>query len=289
MLGFSPRKGRRRTPFQVALNNVIDRTRPAITELLKLSLAVAAFGAALWGLDQAQSQQFRQPEYRQYVSFELIDAPAGVAGLVEQELAEFRDRDWIDSALCEQVARRLAGCPWVETVKRVSKAEPGLIYVQCDYRRPQALVQRGEYFYVVDEYGVRLPGVYGYQPGWILVQGVSRAAPDPGETWPGNDIAAGLRLAGMILEQSYAGQVVAVSVHNYGGREDPYRSHIELVTDSDGNRILWGSAPGEELEENSADQKLRILAENFRRHGRIDAHQPRIDISVYPSRFLIPA
>ncbi len=93
----------------------------------------------------------------------------------------------------------------------------------------------------------------------------------------------------MILDQPYAGQVVAVSMHNYRGREDPYRSHIELVTDSGGNRILWGSAPGEELEENSAEQKLRILAENFRRHGRIDAHEPRIDISVFPSRFLIPA
>jgi len=273
----------------VTLNNLIDRARPVITELLKLTAAAAAFGAVIWGLDRAQSQQFGQPEYRQYASFELIDAPAGVANLIKQELADFYDRDWIDDALCEQVARRLADSPWVETVKRVSKAEPGLIRVQCDYRRPQALIQHGEYFYMVDEYGVRLPGVYDYQPGWILVQGVSRAAPDPGETWLGNDIAAGLRLAGMILGQSYARQVVAVSVHNYGGREDPYRSHIELVTDSDGNRILWGSAPGEEIEENSAEQKLRILAENFRRHGRIDAHQPRIDISVYPSRFLIPA
>ncbi len=289
MLGFGPRRRRRRTPFQVALNNLLERTRPVIIELFKLSLAAAAFGAAIWGLDQAQSQQFRQPEYRQYVSFELIDAPAGVAARVEQKLAEFYDRDWIDSTLCEQVARRLADCPWVEAVKRVSKAEPGLIRVQCDYRRPQALVQHGEYFYMVDEYGVRLPGVYGYEPGWMLVQGVSSAAPDPGETWPGNDIAAGLRLASLILDQPYARQVVAVSMHNYQGREDPYRSHIELVTDSAGNRILWGSAPGEELEENSADQKLRILAENFRRHGRIDAHQPRIDISVFPSRYLIPA
>ena len=289
MLGFGPRRGSRRTPFQVALNSLIDRTRPAITEFLKLTAAAAAFGAAIWGLDHAQSQQFRQPEYRQYASFQLVDAPAGMAGLVEQELAEFDGRDWIDSALCEQVARRLADCPWVENVKRVSKAEPGLILVECEYRRPQALVQYGEYFYMVDEYSVRLPGVYGYEPGWMLVQGVSTAAPDPGETWLGNDVAAGLRLAGMILDQPYAGQVVSVSVYNYGGREDPYRSHIELVTDSSGNRILWGSAPGEELEENSADQKLRILAENFRRHGRIDAHEPRIDISVFPSRFLIPA
>ncbi len=290
MLGFGPRRRRRRTPFQVALNNLLERTRPVITELFKLSVAVAAFSAAIWGLDHAQSQQFQQPEYRQYASFELVDAPAGVAGLIEQELAEFYGRDWIDTALCEQVARRLADCPWVETVRRVSKAaEPGKIRVQCDYRKPQALVQHGEYIYMVDEYGVRLPDVYGYQPGWMLVQGVRSAAPDPGEKWPGRDIAAGLRLARMILEQPYARQVVAVSMDNYGGREDPYRSHVELVTDSGGNRILWGSAPGEELEENSADEKLRILAENFHRHGRIDAHEPRIDISVFPNRFLIPA
>ena len=290
MLRFGPRRRRRRTPFQMALNNLLDRTRPVINELLKLSLAAAVFGAAIWGLDHAQSQQFRLPEYHQYVSFDLIDASPGVTGLIQQELAEFQGRDWIDPVLCEQVARRLAACPWVETVIRVGKADqPGQIRVQCDYRRPQVLVQHGEYFYIVDEYGVRLPGVYPYQPEWMLVQGVSSAAPDPGETWPGEDIAAGLRLAGMILDQPFARQVVAVLMHNYGGREDPYRSHVELVTDSDGNRILWGSAPGDELEENSADQKLRILAENFRRHGRIDAHEPRIDISVFPSRFLIPA
>ncbi len=290
MLGFRPRRGRRRTPLQVALNNLIERIRPLITEFFKLTAATVAFGGAIWGLDHAQSQQFQQPQYRQYASFVLVDAPAGVAGLVQAALAEFEDRDWIDPTLCEQVAGRLADCPWVESVKRVSKSDkPGWIRVQCDYRRPLVLVQHGEYFYIVDEYGVRLPGVYGYEPGWILVQGVSSTAPDPGEAWPGDDIAAGLRLARMILDQPYAKQVVAVSIHNYGGREDSYRSHIELVTDSAGNRILWGSAPGEELEENSADQKLRILAENFRRHGRIDAHEPRIDISVFPSRFLIPA
>ena len=53
MLGRGPRRGRRRTPFQVATNNLLQRTRPVLTELLKLSVAVAAFGAALWGLDQA--------------------------------------------------------------------------------------------------------------------------------------------------------------------------------------------------------------------------------------------
>ena len=95
MLGIRPRRGRRRTPSQVALNNLLERTRPAITELFKLSLAAAAFGAAIWGLDHAQSQQFRLPEYQQSVSFKLIDAPPGVAGLIQQELAEFDGRDWI--------------------------------------------------------------------------------------------------------------------------------------------------------------------------------------------------
>ena len=164
---------------------------------------------------------------------------------------------------------------------------PGTIEIECEYRLPLVLIQVHEYFYMVDEYGVRLPGQYQYQPGWLLMQGVADPPPEEGNPWPGKDIAAGLTLARMILDQPYNGQITTLLLHNYGGRSDPYSSHVELVTDRAGCRVLWGSAPGEELEENTSKQKLHILSENYRLYGRIDANQPRIDISVFPDRFIV--
>ena len=288
MFEFNPQHGRRRQGAGRAADEFRARLLALGREGLKLALTLTVCTAAIWGLQRAQQNEFRNPEYHQQTQFVLADAPAGIADVVLDDLARLTQTSWIDNELCERAYERLSQSPWVRAVHHVGKAEPGVIRVACEYRRPIAMVQQHEYFYMVDEYGIRLPGQYDYQPGWLLIQGVQAALPEPGEIWPGADLAAGLRLAEMLLNQPYHYQVVAVLMHNHGGRVDPYHHHVELVTDRDGSRILWGSAPGEEQEENTAAHKLQILAENFRRHGRIDAHQPRIDISVFPDRYFIP-
>ncbi len=289
MLGLGPRKRRRRSTLQIAINSILERLVSVFTKCLKTATVVGLCAGAIWGLHKAQANKYRESEYWQGSRFELIDAPAGIGELILEDLAGLRQSHWTDEHLCERVYDRLARNVWIRWIHRISKAKPGVVRVDCEYRLPIAMIQNHEYFYLVDEYGVRLPGQYGYQPGWLLIQGVAEGLPQPGEMWPGDDIAAGVRLAKMILEQPYHDQVEALLLHNYQGRRDPYSAHIELVTDRDGNRILWGSAPGEELEENTAAQKLRILSQNYRQHGRIDANQPKIDISVFPDRFFIPA
>ena len=288
MFAFNRQQGHRRQANRRVADEFRSRFFTVTREGLKLALLLAVCATVVWGLQRAQQNEFRRPEYHRQTQFVIADAPAGLADVVLNDLTGLTQTSWIDDGLCERTYERLSQNAWVRSVRRVGKAEPGVIRVECEYRRPIAMVQQNEYFYMLDEYGIRLPGQYDYQPGWLLIQGVQAALPDPGEIWPGADLDAGLRLAGMLLDQPYHHQVVAVLMHNHAGRVDPYRHHVELVTDRDGSRILWGSAPGEEQEENSAAHKLRILAENFRQHGRIDAYQPRIDISVFPDRYVIP-
>lgn len=279
--------GRRR--FSSAPGKVLGKLMPFLAEIAKIAGMVGGCALVMWLLHQAQLREYREPKYHEPIRIQLANAPAGLDRLIRQDLADLAGWSWIDGRVCRSVHDRLAQSPWIQSIHRVTKPEPGLVRVKCEYRLPIALVQDREYFYMVDEYGVRLPGQHGYEPGWLLIQGVEGKLPNPGELWPGEDLAAGVRLANMIIVQPYRDQVSAVLVHNYGGRRDPYRSHVELLTRRDGHRILWGSAPGEELEENSTDQKLRILAANYQRYGTIDADQPTIDISVLPDRFLIPA
>lgn len=241
-----------------------------------------------WALNRSQQERLWASADQTPLSFVLPGVPGGMAELVLADLEELRDIPWANEDLCGLVWAQLDRSPWVQRVERVSTAEPGVIVARCTYRQPLALVQQQEYFFMVDEYGIRLPGQYGYQPGWLLIQGVEQGLPEAGQAWLGEDIAAGVRLVKLLLSKPYREQVVAVLLHNYGGRRDPAKCHVELVTDRDASRILWGSAPGEELEENTTAQKLNILSGNYREHGRIDAYHPKIDISVFPDRFVIP-
>ena len=52
-----------------------------------------------------------------------------------------------------------------------------------------------------------------------------------------------------------------------------------------GSLIVWGSAPGLEIEENSMGRKIQILERNFLTTGHIDAGYDCIDISAYSDRF----
>ena len=87
--------------------------------------------------------------------------------------------------------------------------------------------------------------------------------------------------------EPYAAQLTAVLVDNFRSPSRAGRCPIELATDRAGGRIRWGSAPGTELAENSVDEKLAILRENFRSTGRADAGHAVIDISLFPDRFTI--
>ncbi|MFQ5490807.1 MAG: cell division protein FtsQ/DivIB [Phycisphaerae bacterium] len=219
----------------------------------------------------------------------LVNVPDGLEKIVREHLAPVSRTGWTEQELCRRMADRLAESAWVRRVNSVRRLPIGVIEIRCAYRTPTAMVQSQDGFVLLDGEGVRLPGLYPYSSSFSLIQGVAGRAPEPGERWEAGDVEAGLSLWKLMSAEPFEDQVSAVLVHNYAGRENPEAAHIELATDRAGGRVIWGSAPGEEIEENSAAQKMAILRHNHRLHGRIDAGRPVIDVSTFPDRFTTPA
>jgi hypothetical protein len=222
----------------------------------------------------------------------FVDLPEQLTELALDDLtaavSDVLAREWIDDRICRDIATRLEGVGWLETVEFVRRTGDGRFEVSCRYRIPAALVQQDGEFLLVDRDGVRLPGTYLYTPTWKVVQGVGTRASSPGQKWEAADLEAGLAVVAALEREAFGHQVTGVLVDNFDGRRDARKSHIELATDRAGGRIRWGSAVGAELEENSLEQKMAILRENYRQTGRLDANHPVIDISVFRDRFTIP-
>jgi hypothetical protein len=222
----------------------------------------------------------------------VVDVPEVLRGVADSELHEallpLLDFDWTDDRLCREMAALAGTVGWVRDVVAVKRTYDACFEVRCTYRLPFALVQQAGQFILVDREGVRLPGTYLYDDRLMLVQGVEGDIPDFGEAWEGQDLQAALKLIAIIEREPFANQISAVLVGNYGGRCDKRKAHVELATDRAGGRIRWGSAPGEEIEENSVGQKLAILRANYQRSGRIDENHPVIDISTYANRYTVP-
>lgn len=260
----------------------------AIT-LTVVAVALAA-GVAVNRLEAQVTRQIHERIDSPRVAF--LDLPESLAELaladLRQSIADLLIPNWTDERLCEAIALRLANVGWVAKVRFVRRTADARFEVSADYRHPLGLVHHDGKFFLVDRAGVRLPGIYRYDPRWKLIDGIRHSPAAPGEAWKGNDLQAGLAIIAALHSRPFDSQITAVLVDNFAGRIDPAQSHVELATDRAGGRIRWGSAPGSEIEENSLDQKLAILQANFARTGRVDAHHPVIDISTFPDRFTIP-
>jgi hypothetical protein len=262
---------------------------PYASGALRLTLGLSILTAAALGLDAAESELHARKDLPTEVTFELIGVPRHLDAALQAELATLRNRAWLDETLCQDVHRHLAASAWIRTVRRIGKGDPGVVYVDCEYRHPIALVEapEREYYCLIDEWGVRLPGTYRLDPAWLVISGIEALPPAAGRSWSGEDVTIALELGKLLRMQSYGAQVGIIDVLNHDGRHNPRTSHIVLKTSDHAATILWGSAPGQEFEENTVAEKLRILSANHEEHGRIDGHHSVIDISVFPDRFIV--
>lgn len=257
-------------------------------------LGAAAVGFGGWtGLQQLDAHVDRLLlKSRPDPIVEFVDLPAALHGLanydLHQSLFDVLGRDWVEDRICADIAARLATVGWVAKVHHVRRTGGGHFLISCRYRNPAAMVMVGDNGYLVDDLGVRLPGLYVLHPGWRRIDGVAGPIPQVAQRWAGDDVPVAISVLEKIAAEPFANQIVGVSVANLGGRLDPRASHVELLTDRPRGRIQWGSAPGFELEENAVPQKLALLRENFRRTGRADAQHAVIDVSTYPDRFTVP-
>ncbi|HRR86632.1 MAG TPA: hypothetical protein P5316_16595 [Phycisphaerae bacterium] len=192
-----------------------------------------------------------------------------------------------DESLLQNIARQLLDSGWVSQVRRVVYTPDGTIRITCDCRRPIAMLLteqpgNGRPIYVpVDKHGYRLPETYVDISGcgaWIQILGVKAKPPEVGRPFEADDAKAGIKLAALIFQQSFHSQVAAVDVTNHRGRVNKAKSHILIHPRAKKSEAFhWGSAIGEEIEEPSASEKLRMLAKCF----APGSPQASIDLSVY--------
>ncbi|UCG33475.1 MAG: hypothetical protein JSU68_02345 [Phycisphaerales bacterium] len=263
--------------------------------LLHLAGVVAVVAGIMFGLSALKERVYALPEYDMPVTVRLVDAPSWLnQEQLDEMLWGLEPMRFLDERATRGVAAHLEGSGWIERVVRAERCRGGEIKAHCTFRQPLAVVQQGGQFMLVNERGVRLPGVYSDPGEFVIVQGVGEPAPPVGEVWEGADLEAGLRLVKLLVGEPFCGQVGAVSVHNHGGRESAKEAHLALLTRPGGprgvwGRVLWGSGPGEEIEEPTASEKIRLLRANYQQCGRIDAGAAWIDVSISPGEYRKPA
>jgi hypothetical protein len=256
--------------------------------VIGLTLVTVLVGV-LVGLYRLERVALQHARFQPPADLNLIDAPVGIRNDLLADLEPVHGVSWGEPSLVREIGIILQANPWVQQVRSVRKYGNGRIDIDCQYRHPVALIRYDQALYLVSEDRVRLPGRYAYDPALLVVEGVAVPPPAPGQVWEAPDLDAGLAVVERLEPEVFADQITGVLVENYGGRMNNEAGHIRLITDRTGGSIIWGSAPGEELEENTVAEKIAILRENYRRFGRIDANRQTIDVSIHPTRFTTPA
>lgn len=216
----------------------------------------------------------------------LVDAPQWMPGPVVDGLratvAATVDPNPFDGASLEAAAQQLQQSPWIERVYRVHRQPAGRIDIIASYRRPIALIEAADGCHLVDVRGTVLPLVYPPNKaralGLPIIHGVAQAPLRAGEQWPGGDVRAGLRLGLLVSMQSWANQVQAIDVSNYGGRLTAGKAHLSLLT-ADG-AVRWGRAPGDEqFYEPPAATKLAHIDLLIRKFASLTPGRQDVDVS----------
>jgi hypothetical protein len=200
-----------------------------------------------------------------------------------------------DRQLLADTANALASNPWIKRVNQVRRAygqRPGdTLEIDCDYRAPAGLVKWGQYYWLVDAQGVKLPEQYTMAelPKIVLgadgkinvrvIDGVSHAPCESGRIWQGDDLAGGLEMGRLLAAQDWADQIRVIDVSNFAGRRDSREAQIILVTRFD-TQLRWGRLPSAKdgFIEAAAGQKLAAIEAIYRKDSRVDANQPWIDV-----------
>jgi cell division septal protein FtsQ len=218
--------------------------------------------------------------------------------LAEQIVASVQPatgRSAFDQKMLVAVYEILKTNPWIRQVTQVRRAygkAPGdTIEVDCEYRAPIALVRWGDYYSLVDAEGVKLPEqftaaqvkkiMFG-QDGHVnirVIEGVKHAPPPPGIHWPGEDLAAGLEMVGLLYGKPYAEEILNVSVHNYAGRLDDKEAWLVLMT-RDGTEVRWGrpKSASDGFIEVKWFQKLDYMQRIVEKYHRADAGHAAVDL-----------
>src|SRR5687768_4007855 len=210
-----------------------------------------------------------------------------------------------DHQMLVDVTNALRGNPWIRKVRSVRRAygkAPGdTLEIDCDYRAPVALVHWGDYFWLVDGDGVKLPEQFTAKqvPRIIVgqdrrinirvIEGVKQPPPESGRKWTGDDLASGLDMVKLLFGRPFVEEVIAVNVANFDGRVDQKEAQLVLVTKY-GTEVRWGDpvAARNSFEVTPA-QKLENMRRVVEMTKRIDGNKRWIDVRFLDDAVTFPS
>jgi len=235
-----------------------------------------------------------------------------------------------DPNLTRKVYHAAKADPWVRRVTRVVRRpsdDPNvaIVELQAEFRKPIACIQTPNGPRFLDADGIHLPtdqvprwaarfrhadgtvrqvcfvsdrdvppGARARPIHYIKISGVKAGPPEFGHTWPGEDLAAGIRLAALVAGRPYANQIAVADVRNYAGRMlkqgEPHLRYFAQVGRGNTTEIRFGRFPEPGGDHNvRTERKLSYIDAYVGRHnGRlaglhsyIDLRFDELHVSVY--------
>jgi hypothetical protein len=216
----------------------------------------------------------------------LVNRPDWMSDFLADEIIKTTEPIGLHSSFNQQLlvdtAKSLESNPWIKHVNQVRRvfgeSAGDTLQIDCEYRAPAALVKWGDFYWLVDSQGIKLPEQYdsGLLPRILLgsdgktnlriIDGVSHGPSEAGRVWPGQDA-------------DWADQIRDIDVSNFGGRRDGREAQIVLVTRF-GTQLRWGRPPSakDAFIEVPAPQKLSAIEDIYLRAKRVDDNQPWLDL-----------
>jgi hypothetical protein len=268
--------------------------------VLAALVVVVSLGAVVIGLKYLESYVNRLPVFTSSEVKACLDSrPEWMSESLAKEvlIESFKTihdqliqmhREGKDADMPRILAKQLSKNAWVDKVLWVRRGFGGQMVINCEFREPAALVNMTDWCYLIDGSGFLLPGKYKYEAlsdcGMMEIHGCVGPIPAAGQMWTGEDLQAGLKLAILLASVPFREQVKSVDVSNFKGRHENAACWITLLTDR-GTNIRWGKPIGEERGlENTAAQKLALLAGIYQVHGHISMGKVYVDVRRSPTQ-----
>jgi len=183
--------------------------------------------------------------------------------------------DALDPSGLRDVVTELAASGWFVGMPVAKRDGEGRIAIEAEWRTPAAVVRVGGVDHLVS-WGV-MPMPVRYDAGASsqpVILGAPGLTPERySQPWPSDAVAAAIELLRVLVVAGFRDQVFGIDVDRFGERE-----LLEIVTPS-GNRVVWGSPPGEfRPGEATQAEKLERLERLRERYGSIDAGQDGLKI-----------
>jgi len=182
-----------------------------------------------------------------------------------------------DGASLEKARELLASTGWFSDGPRLARRPGGVIEVRGTWRQPAAAVEVAGEAHVVAHDGRRLPLSYsaGETGELRFIRGAWGDTPDPGEEWGGDDVEKSIALLRELRKSEAWPGVAGVDASGF------VRTRVLSVITTDGARVVWGSAPGEEAV-GQVDQAVRIarLESLLTDPAWIGAGRPRVELHL---------